>query len=93
MGHSSARESERIDPVDDGWLTELELHTGDEVEVRWGTTWWKAEILAELPDGGYLVHYLGWGRTFDQVVSSSQVRARTGLAREGAGLPPGVASC
>ncbi|MDQ7858491.1 MAG: M48 family metalloprotease [Armatimonadota bacterium] len=46
---------------------------GDRVEVEWRGKWWKATIL-DVADGRVLVHYEGFGRSWDEWVPPSRIR-------------------
>lgn len=46
---------------------------GEHVEVRWNRRWWPATIQGQSADGT-LVHYAGFERSDDEVVSSERIR-------------------
>lgn len=48
---------------------------GPAVEVAWGGSWWRAEIL-EKRSGLTRIHYTGWGSEWDEWVEPSRLRAR-----------------
>jgi hypothetical protein len=49
---------------------------GDQVDVKWNSSWWKATILAVNGDK-YHIHYTGWGSSWDEDVTADRVRAQT----------------
>lgn len=48
---------------------------GDPVEVEWRGSWWPA-VLLERRRAGWQVHYEGYSKEWDEVVSLSRVRDR-----------------
>jgi hypothetical protein len=48
------------------------------VEVKWGSTWYKATIL-EVQGDKYKVHYDGWDAKWDQEVGPAKVREPQGV--------------
>ena len=47
---------------------------GDQVEVEWAGSWYKASILQILTNGRVKVHYIGWSDSWDEVVPLNRVR-------------------
>lgn len=54
---------------------------GDPVEVEWHGSWWPA-VLLERKRAGWQVHYEGYSKEWDEVVSLSRVRDRQARADE-----------
>ena len=46
--------------------------------VEWGGSWWAAEAIRRNKDGTVLVHYVGWGAEWDEVVGPSRTRRPVG---------------
>jgi hypothetical protein len=46
---------------------------GQSVEVEWGSTWWKATVVATDSDRT-LIHYAGYGDQWDEWVTDSRIR-------------------
>jgi hypothetical protein len=49
--------------------------TGDKVEVRWNGTYFDATVL-EVKDSKYKITYEGYGKSWDQWVTSDSIRSR-----------------
>jgi len=47
---------------------------GDQVEVEWAGSWYKASVLQILTNGRVKVHYIGWSDSWDEVVPLNRVR-------------------
>ena len=47
---------------------------GDQVEVEWAGSWYKASILQILTNGRVKVHYIRWSDSWDEVVPLNRVR-------------------
>jgi len=45
-----------------------------QVEVLWGSKWWKATIIAKRA-GFTKIHYVGWSASYDEWVQDQRVRA------------------
>lgn len=54
-------------------------YEGDEVEVEWQKSWWKASIVETRGDL-FKIHYTGWDRSWDEWVESPRIRAVGGCA-------------
>ncbi len=50
---------------------------GDQVEVEWAGSWYKASILQILTNGRVKVHYIGWSDSWEEVVPLNRVRRET----------------
>jgi hypothetical protein len=55
--------------------------TGDEVEVLWSGTWYKAKVL-ETKSGQYKIHYEGWSNSFDEWVRPTRMRRVPGYSSD-----------
>ena len=58
------------DPV----TRETSLHAGQAVHVRWGNSWWSAEVLAVNADDTVRIHYTSWSSGWDETVTRSRVQ-------------------
>jgi hypothetical protein len=62
---------------------------GDAALVEWHGSWWKAHVLATLPDGRVVVHYDGWCAEWDELVQPPRAQryaSVTAGARAGGAL-------
>ena len=55
-----------------------ELTIGQEVQLKWGSTWWAASILGFESDGMVRVHYFGWSSQHDEIVPRSDLQLDSG---------------
>jgi hypothetical protein len=46
----------------------------NQIEVEWGQTWWPAGIL-RVQGTQYLIHYTGWGSSWDEWVGKDRIRS------------------
>lgn len=79
-------------------LPDTPLVVGQDLQVKWGNTWWAGTIVGLEADGRVRVHYFGWSSSYDELKTRSElqldrharVRAIDGsYKREGAQpLPP-----
>jgi hypothetical protein len=46
-----------------------------QIKVQWGQRWWPAEIL-QVNGDQYLIHYTGWGASWDEWVGKDRMRSR-----------------
>ena len=59
------------------------LEVGQDLQIKWGSTWWAGTILGFESDGRAKVHYFGWASSYDepkprdelQLDSSARVKA------------------
>lgn len=54
---------------------------GDALLVEWGGSWWKATVIAPLPDGRYAIHYTGWGEDYDEIAKPKRIRTEVPLGQ------------
>lgn len=47
---------------------------GSKVQVLWGAKWWPATVL-QVKDDKYLIHYDGWGSSWDEWVTTDRMRS------------------
>lgn len=66
-------------------------NVGDEVDVEWNSSWWKAEVLAVNGDA-YQIHYVGWSSSWDETVTPNRIRARTDGSSVGTEAPAASAA-
>lgn len=52
-----------------------DFEQGDGVAALWGEHWWPAHVVNAVGQGRYLVHYEGWGPTYDELVDMTRIRA------------------
>lgn len=69
---------------------------GDAVDVKWNSSWWRAEVLS-VNGGTYRIHYVGWSSSWDEDVTPDRVRARTeessvGTEEPAAGAAPSASA-
>ena len=74
--HCGKRHTSIVPPPPDSYLAPS-LEPGDAVAVLWEKRWWPARIVKVETSDRFLVHYDGWGPTFDEVVESVRVRPLT----------------
>lgn len=55
---------------------------GDKIEVEWKGSYYQAEILSKT-GGLFRVHYIGFGTSWDENVTTSRMRAFTGKGKVG----------
>jgi len=53
------------------------LQIGQEVLLRWGSTWWAATVTGFEPDGAIRATYFGWCRSWDEAVPRSDLQLDT----------------
>lgn len=53
------------------------LRIGQEVQLKWGSTWWAATITGFEPDGTVRTSYFGWNRNHDEAVPRSDLQLDT----------------
>jgi hypothetical protein len=51
-------------------------HLHDKVKVKWGGTWWDAEII-EVGNNQYKIHYDNYGSNWDEWVKTDRIQAKT----------------
>lgn len=54
-----------------------DFSAGDRLEVEWHGSWYPATVLAVEPGGRYLIHYVGYGKEWDEVVGPDRMRQVT----------------
>jgi hypothetical protein len=58
--------------------TPVELDTpldlGQDLQIKWGGTWWAGSILGFEPDGRVRIHYFGWASSYDELKSRSELQ-------------------
>lgn len=54
---------------------------GQKVDVKWGGSWWQAQIVSVKAPDKYLIHYIGWESSWDEWVTPARMRPWTGTAR------------
>lgn len=48
---------------------------GDRAQVHWGNRWWKASVIGVNDTGDRcLIHYTGWGNSWNEWVGSDRIR-------------------
>lgn len=58
---------------------ETPLEIGQDLQMKWGTTWWAATVVGFEPDGGIRMHYFGWDSSHDEIVPRSDLQLDTGV--------------
>lgn len=58
---------------------ETPLKIGQDLQMKWGTTWWAATVVGFEPDGGIRMHYFGWDSSFDEILPRSDLQLDTGV--------------
>ena len=53
-----------------------DFKVGDKVEVKWGSTWYAAEVKAVEGAGKWKIGYDGYGTNWDEIVGPDRIRAR-----------------
>lgn len=72
---------------DPGDITKETLLTvGQNIETKWGHTWYPSEVIELLADGRVKIHYIGWSAGSDETVERVRLRtARGKVAADGRG--------
>jgi hypothetical protein len=60
-------------PAAQGGQGKAAAKVGQAVLVQWGTSWWRASVLAELRNERVVVHYAGWSDDHDEIVGLDRV--------------------
>jgi hypothetical protein len=50
------------------------LLIGQDLQVKYGGTWWAASIVGLEPDGRVRIHYFGWADSYDEVKSRAELQ-------------------
>ena len=50
------------------------LEVGQDLQVKYGGTWWAGTILAFEPDGRVRIHYYGWADSWDEPKTRSELQ-------------------
>ncbi|MES2597651.1 MAG: hypothetical protein V4662_20060 [Verrucomicrobiota bacterium] len=53
------------------------LRVGQEVQLKWNSTWWAATITGFESDGTVRVSYFGWNRSYDEAVPRTDLQLDT----------------
>jgi hypothetical protein len=54
--------------------THAPLSIGQDLQVKWGNTWWAATIRGFEPDGRVRIHYFGWADSYDEPKSRAELQ-------------------
>ena len=57
-------------PVEEGST----LFVGDDVQVKWGSSWWAGTVLGLEPDGKVRIRYFGWAESWNEVKPRSELQ-------------------
>jgi hypothetical protein len=55
------------------------LALGQDLQMKWGSTWWAATVTGFESDGGIRVHYFGWDEAHDEIVPRSDLQLDTNV--------------
>lgn len=55
-------------------LPQTPLGVGQDLQIKWGGTWWAGSIVGFESDGRVRVHYFGWASSYDEVKDRSELQ-------------------
>ena len=53
------------------------LAQGQDLQVKYGSTWWAGTILGFEPDGRVRIHYFGWAASWDEPKARAELQLDT----------------
>lgn len=63
-------------------LEDTVLQEGQDLQLKWGSSWWAATITGFEPDGGIRVRYFGWGSYPEEIVPRSDLQLDSDVRRK-----------
>jgi hypothetical protein len=53
---------------------DLPLKIGEDVQVKYGNSWWAGTIVGPEPDGRVRIHYFGWADSWDEAKTRAELQ-------------------